>query len=55
MWAWSKPSGGGHDGNHGGDGVSPQVNKLFNTWERRKRKTKWAQGKGILIGAILFW
>ena len=24
------------------------------TWKRRKRKTKWAQGKGIFDRAILF-
>ena len=25
------------------------------TWKRRKRKTKWAQGKGDIHRAILFW
>jgi len=24
-------------------------------WKRRKRKTKWAQGKGIIIGPFCFW
>jgi hypothetical protein len=35
-------------GGHGDD----QVLKAL---KRRKRKTKWAQGKGIFDRAILFW
>jgi hypothetical protein len=41
------------DGVHGDGGHVMMVIKLL-TWKRRKRKTKWAQGKGIFDGAILF-
>ena len=34
-------------------GLVVKVIKL-RTWKRRKRKTKWAQGKGIFDRAILF-
>jgi len=30
------------------------VNPMLHIWKRRKRKTKWAQGKGITIGPFWF-
>ena len=30
------------------------VNQVLYIWKRRKRKTKWAQGKGITIGPFWF-
>jgi hypothetical protein len=38
----------------GGDGHVMMMIKL-RTGKRRKRKIKWAQGKGIFDRAILFW
>jgi len=39
---------------HGvGDGHVMMIN--LQTWKRRKRKIKWARGKGILDRPILFW
>jgi hypothetical protein len=35
-----------------GDGLSED--QVLPIWKRRKRKTKWAQGKGIFKRAILF-
>ena len=35
-------------GGHGDD-------QVLRTWKRRKRKIKWAQGKGIFDRTILFW
>jgi hypothetical protein len=36
------------DGGHGDD-------QVLQTWKRRKRKTKWALGKGIFDRTILLW
>jgi hypothetical protein len=41
------------DGVHG-DGDGQKMITSAPTWKRRKRKTKWAQGKGIFDRAILF-
>ena len=39
---------------HGG-GVGHVMTVIkFYTWKRRKRKTKWAQGKCIIIGPFCF-
>ena len=40
------------DHNDGGGHGDDQVLKA---WKRRKRKIKWAQGKGIFYMTILFW
>ena len=39
------------DGHGEGDGHK-RDNQVLHIWKRRKRKQKWAQGKGIMIGAI---
>jgi hypothetical protein len=40
------------DEDHVGGHVMMVIN--LRTWKRRKRKTKWAQGKGIIIGPFCF-
>ena len=41
---------------HGvGDGHVMMMMIKLQTWKTRKRKTKWAQGKGIFDREILFW
>jgi hypothetical protein len=41
-----------NDGHGDGDGLSED--QVLPLWKRRKRKIKWAQGKGIFDRAILF-
>ena len=50
---WSKPSDGAIEVH--GDGVGHVMMIKLWTSKRRKRKIKWAQGKGICDRAILFW
>ena len=38
-----------------GEGDGQKMDQVLHIWKRRKRKTKWAQGKGIIDRAILFW
>ena len=40
------------DGHGDGDGLIED--QVLHIWKRRKRKIKWAQGKGIFDRAILF-
>jgi hypothetical protein len=49
----TNPSGGAIEVHGNGVGHVMMI-KLW-IWKRRKRKTKWAQGKGIFDRAILFW
>ena len=40
---------------HGGDDGHVMMVIKLQTWKRRKRKTKWTQGKGIFDRAVLFF
>jgi len=42
------------DDGHGDGGDQKKLSSAL-TWKRRKRKIKWAQGKGIFNRAILFF
>ena len=41
------------DGDHG-DGGDQNEDQVLPIWKRRKRKIKWAQGKGKMIGPFCF-
>ena len=44
-----------HDEVHGGDDGHVMMVIKLQTWKIRKKKIKWAQGKGIFDRAILFY